>query len=368
MYFRKEACTKVSNCRNEGEKNTILTFASMNHEIFMQRCFQLAQNGEGHVAPNPLVGAVIVHEGKIIGEGFHARYGEAHAEVMAIRNCKHPELLPHSTLYVNLEPCSHFGKTPPCADLILSHHIPSVVICNTDPFPEVSGRGIAKLKAGGVKVIQGICEQEGLLLNRRFFTFHTLKRPYILLKWAQSKDGFIDGTHAQPIKITQTTSDVKVHQWRTEETAIMIGFNTAKKDNPSLTARLYPGKNPLRLVWDPKLELPSHLQIFQDGNPTWVFTDSQEGQKGNVRYLKSENMEAILNRLHKEKIQSILVEGGAALLNTFIRQGYGDELRILTGNCLIKEGIKAPEHEAFQLLSEETIGADSIHYYTRKKA
>jgi len=334
----------------------------------MQRCFQLAQNGEGHVAPNPLVGAVIVHEGKIIGEGFHARYGEAHAEVMAIRNCKQPELLPHSTLYVNLEPCSHFGKTPPCADLILSHHIPSVVICNTDPFPEVSGRGISKLKAGGVKVIQGVCEQEGLLLNRRFFTFHTLKRPYILLKWAQSKDGFLDGTNAQPIKITQTTSDVKVHQWRTEETAIMIGFNTAKKDNPSLTARLYPGKNPLRLVWDPKLELPSHLQIFQDGNPTWVFNDSKESLNENIRYLKAEKLETILHRLYEEKIQSVLVEGGAALLNAFIREGYGDELRILTGNCLIKEGIKAPEHEAFQLLSEETIGADSIHYYTRKKA
>lgn len=368
MYFRKEACTKVSNCRNEGEKNTILTFVFMNHEIFMQRCFQLARNGEGNVAPNPLVGAVIVHEGKIIGEGFHARCGEAHAEVMAIRNCKQTELLPYSTLYVNLEPCSHYGKTPPCADLILSHNIPSVVICNTDPFPEVSGRGIAKLRAGGLEVIQGICEQEGLLLNRRFFTFHTLKRPYILLKWAQSKDGFLDGTNAYPQKITQTITDVKVHRWRTEEAAIMIGFNTAKKDNPSLTARLYPGKNPLRLVWDPKLELSHDLRIFQDGNPTWVFTDSQEMQKGNVRYLKAENVEAILNRLYEEKIQSILVEGGAALLNTLIQQGYGDELRILTGNCLIKEGIKAPEHEAFQLLSEETIGADSIHYYTRKKA
>lgn len=330
----------------------------MNHEIFMQRCFQLALNGLGNVAPNPLVGAVIVHDGKIIGEGFHAQYGGPHAEVMAIHNCKQPELFATSTIYVNLEPCSHFGKTPPCADLILEKKIPNVVICNTDPFPEVSGRGIQRLRDAGVNVETGILEKEGLWLNRRFFIFHQKKRPYIILKWAQSADGFIDGFSENPVKISSSLTDQRVHQWRTEEAGIFVGFNTALKDNPRLTARLFPGKNPIRIVWDPKLELPTTHHLFSDGETSLVFNDEKEFNDGKLTWLRVEkgNLSHLLDRLSTLNIQSVIVEGGAKTLQHFMDMDVWDEARVITGNMSIGNGVQAPVLKHGKLV--ETIQSD----------
>lgn len=332
----------------------------------MQRCFQLAQNGLGNVAPNPLVGAVLVHEGSIIGEGFHAQYGGPHAEVMAIRNCQNPELLPKATLYVNLEPCSHFGKTPPCADLILEKRIPRVVVCNTDPFPEVAGRGIQKLRNAGVEVTVGVLEKDGEFLNRRFFTFHRKKRPYVILKWAQSADGLLDGNGAVPHKITEALSDQTVHQWRTQEAAILVGYRTALKDNPQLTARLFPGKNPLRIVLDPRLTLPTHLHLFSDGDPTLVFNTEKESDEGQLRFRKITHTqpEAILHRLYGENISSLIVEGGAQTLRGFISAGLWDEARVLTGSVSIGEGLPAPTLTGAQLMHTDYSGSDTLRFYT----
>ena len=337
----------------------------MTHEHFMQRCFQLAQNGLGHVAPNPLVGAVIVHKGRIIGEGFHAQYGGPHAEVMAIRNCKQPELLPQSTLYVNLEPCSHFGKTPPCADLIIEQQVPHVVVCNLDPFPEVSGRGIAKLREAGVQVETGILENEGEHLNRRFFTFHRKKRPFILLKWAQSANGLLDGNDHTPVKITSPLSDQRVHQWRTQEAGILVGYRTALKDNPRLTARLFPGKNPLRMLIDPKLALPKTLHLFTDGEPTLVFNAVKEGKEGPITYIKTEtdNLTDLLDQLYVRNIQSLIVEGGARTLNAFINENLWDEARIFTGQHAISEGTAAPTLTHVHLVNTENSDGDTLHVF-----
>lgn len=341
----------------------------MNQEIFMQRCLQLALNGLGNVAPNPLVGAVIVHDGVIIGEGYHTQYGAPHAEVMAIRNCKQPALLANSTLYVNLEPCSHFGKTPPCADLVLKNKIPHVVICNKDPFPEVAGRGIQKLLDAGIRVEVGILEQSGEWLNRRFFSFHRQKRPYVILKWAQSSDGYMDGLGEKPIKISSSLTDQKVHQWRTEEPAIFVGFNTALKDNPRLTARLFPGKNPVRIVWDPKLELPMTQHLLSDGVPTIIFNNEKEGQEGHLSYLKVEhgNLQGLLNKLYEQNIQSVIIEGGAKTLAQFIEQNLWDEARIVTGNMSIGNGILAPVLKDGKLVDNIRSGEDNIRIFKNNK-
>lgn len=334
----------------------------------MQRCFQLAQNGLGNVAPNPLVGAVIVHEGLIIGEGYHAVYGGPHAEVMAIRNCRRPELLPQSTLYVNLEPCSHFGKTPPCADLIIEQRIPRVVICNVDPFPQVAGRGIQKLREAGVNVTAGLSETEGEWLNRRFFTFHRQKRPFVILKWARSADGFMDGTDEHPAKISDPLTDQLVHRWRTEEAGIFVGYRTALKDNPRLTARLYPGSNPIRIVWDPKLELPKHLHLFSDGGTTWIFNNEKETEEGALHYFKIEhgNWAGLLNRLYERKLMSLIVEGGANSLHSLIEHGLWDEARIITGSGFLGEGLKAPELSQARLRESRASGTDTIHFFERQ--
>jgi diaminohydroxyphosphoribosylaminopyrimidine deaminase/5-amino-6-(5-phosphoribosylamino)uracil reductase len=341
------------------------TFVVMTHEDFMQRCFQLALNGLGNVAPNPLVGAVIVHDGNIIGEGFHAVYGQPHAEVMAIRNCKQPELLADSTMYVSLEPCSHFGKTPPCADLILEKKIPNVVVCNLDPFPAVAGRGIQKLRDAGVNVLTGVLAEEGEKLNRRFFAFHRNKRPFVILKWAQSVDGFIDGFDEKPVKITSPLTDQKVHQWRTEETGIFVGYNTALKDNPKLTARLFSGNNPQRIVWDPKLELPTSHHLFSDGKPTIIFNNEKEEEENNLTYLKIEhnNMQGMLQKLYEQNIQSVIVEGGAKTLQQFIDMEWWDEARIITGNISIGNGVLAPKLLHGILFDTAQSENDSIHYF-----
>lgn len=340
----------------------------MAHEHFMQRCFQLALNGLGNVAPNPLVGAVLVHEGIIIGEGFHARYGGPHAEVMAVRNCRRPELLPEATLYVNLEPCSHFGKTPPCTDLILEQRIPRVVVCNTDPFPQVAGRGIQKLRDAGTEVTTGVLEAEGEYLNRRFFTFHRKKRPFVILKWAQSADGFLDGTGNIPVKITGPLTDQRVHQWRTQEAAILVGYRTALKDNPRLTARLFPGNNPLRIVADPLLALPAHLHLFSDGEPTLILNTRKNADEGPVRYRKPEpdTPKGILHLLYRENISSLIVEGGARTSEKFIAAGLWDEARIITGSVSVGEGVAAPLLTHGTLIHTDISEGDVLRCYTHQ--
>jgi diaminohydroxyphosphoribosylaminopyrimidine deaminase/5-amino-6-(5-phosphoribosylamino)uracil reductase len=324
------------------------------HEMFMKRCIELASNGLGSVAPNPMVGSILVCNNKIIGEGYHQRYGEAHAEVNAINSVSDKNLLSQSTLYVNLEPCSHFGKTPPCSDLIIKSQIPKVVIANIDPNPKVQGGGIKKLKAAGIEVITGVLEQEGESINKRFFTFQRKKRPYIILKWAQTQDGFIDSIRQpekpqQPNWITNQYARMLVHKWRSEEQAILAGTNTAYIDNPKLNVRDWVGKSPLRVVIDRTLRLPGTLNIFDNSLPTLIFTEQQSG------YNDSENCtyktitfdnnlpEYILNELHSRGIQSMIIEGGAKLLNSFITAGLWDEARVFVGDICFTNGIPAPK-------------------------
>jgi len=332
----------------------------------MQRCFDLALNGAGHAAPNPLVGAVLVHDSKIIGEGYHAYFGGPHAEVNAIAsvNEKQKKLLPHSTLFVNLEPCNHQGKTPPCTDLIINSGIKQVVIANRDPSPLVSGKGIARLKKAGFEVLSGICEEEGAWLNRRFFTFHQKKRPYIILKWAQSADGFFTKDSNEQHWITGERSKRLVHRWRSEEVAVMVGTNTLKVDNPKLTSRLWlNGKQPARIILDRNLELPEKLNVFNSSAPTIVFTEKKSKDKKNIRYIQTafgkNHLEKMMAELYQSEILSVLVEGGAKLLNAFIEQSLWDEARIFTGKAFFSQGVRAPDING-KLISQETLGNDML--------
>lgn len=317
----------------------------------MQRCLELARLGAGNTAPNPMVGCVIVHGGKIIGEGFHIEYGGPHAEVHAVRSVRYPELLRESTLYVNLEPCSHYGKTPPCADLILQSRIPRVVIGTMDPYEEVSGRGIEKLREGGVLVETGILEEECKWVNRRFFTWHEKKRPYVILKWAQTVDGFIDaprltGQPVQPVWISNELSRRLVHKCRSEVSSILTGTTTALNDNPSLTVRSWSGKSPLRLVIDRNGRLPGNLNLFDGSTPVVVFTEKEAEPKPGVEFVTirfdSDTVARILAELYQRKIQSVLVEGGAYTLQQFIDCGRWDEAHIFSGNGIFGAGTRAP--------------------------
>jgi len=381
------------------------------HEQFMQRCLQLAELGAGHVAPNPMVGAVLVHEGKIIGEGYHQKYGEAHAEV----NCIHQavqngqmNLISRSTLYVSLEPCAHYGKTPPCADLIIKNKIPKVVIGCRDPFIEVDGKGIEKLKAAGVEVAVGILENASKELNKRFITFHIKKRPYIILKWAQTANKKIaaltlnsdqklnnstkDGDSVMVtspkgggregvsrLLISNEYSNRLVHKWRSEEAAILIGTNTALMDDPQLTTRLWSGSSPMRLVIDMDLRLPSSLKIFNNDAPTIVFnkikhSDASElplsplVERERVRYYQVREdvslVHQITNALYQLNIQSVLVEGGARLLQSFIDEGMWDEARIISnGQLTIGNGLAAPDLKNALKIEEQNILSDKIEFY-----
>ena len=322
------------------------------HRTYMLRCLELAKKGFGSVAPNPMVGCVIVHNGIIIGEGFHQKYGEAHAEVNAINSVKDKTLLSKATVYVNLEPCSHYGKTPPCADLLIKHQVKEVIIANTDPNPLVAGKGIEKLKEAGINVITGILEDEAKALNKRFFCYHTKKRPYIILKWAKTLDGFIDIDRSQAgnnLKYWITNDELKilVHKWRSEEPAIMVGTNTALNDNPQLNIRYWQGNQPLRLVIDENLSLPKILHLFDQQNPTVIFTAKKEESKRNLTYqyinFNDNPLRQILDYLYETKITSVIIEGGKELLQSFIEQGLWDEARILTGNKYFDKGLKAPE-------------------------
>lgn len=322
-----------------------------NNIRYMQRCLEIAWLGAGYTAPNPMVGCVIVHRGKIIGEGYHMEYGGPHAEVHAIRSVSHPELLRESTLYVNLEPCSHFGKTPPCADLILQSKIPRVVIGTMDPNEEVSGRGIEKLRSGGVLVETGILQEECRWVNRQFFTWHEKKRPHVILKWAQTTDGFIDalrepGQPVQPVWISNELSRRLVHKYRTEVSSILIGTNTALNDNPSLTVRSWSGKSPLRLVIDRRGILPGNLNVFDGTVPTLVFTEQETDSKPGVEFVntrfESDSIARILSELYQRKVQSVLVEGGAYTLQQFIDSELWDEARIFSGGGIFGAGTRAP--------------------------
>ena len=336
----------------------------------MHRCLQLAKMGTGNVAPNPMVGAVLVYENEIIGEGYHQQYGQAHAEVNCINNVSeaNQSVIEKSTLYVSLEPCAHFGKTPPCADLIIKNKIPNVVIACRDSYEEVDGKGIQKLQQAGVNVIVGILEKEALELNKRFFTFHRKQRPYIILKWAQSRDAKIARQDFSALKISNDITNRMVHKWRSEEAAILVGTNTALHDNPSLTTRLWKGNNPVRLVLDLQLKLPLSLHLFDGSVKTIVFNQVKHEEENGVTFYKLSSGEDIisglLNALYRLKIQSVLIEGGARLLQSFIDQNYWDEARVITNEQLIIEsGINAPELKESNLVSINKATGDQVAFY-----
>ena len=335
---------------------------SLSHTVFMQRCLQLADLGVGYTAPNPMVGAVLVHNGRIIGEGYHEHYGGPHAEVNCLLSVKSDdrELISDSTLYVSLEPCVHHGKTPPCTDLIIREKIPRVVIGCRDPFVEVNGKGIEKLMAAGVHVEFPVLEDLTMEKNRRFFTFHQKKRPYIILKWAQSANHKIAGKSGGQLQISNDYSNRLVHKWRTEEAGIMIGTNTALSDNPKLTVRLWPGKNPVRIVIDREARLPDSLKIFDGTTPTIILNEQKDLQSGNLLYKKiiggQTNIISILSTLHSLQILSVLVEGGAKLLQSFIDAGIWDEIRTITNNeMVIDEGTFSPEFRNAKFMKTENL-------------
>jgi len=342
-------------------------------EKYIARCIQLAKNGLCNAAPNPMVGAVIVHNDTIIGEGYHIRCGEAHAEVNAVRSVKDESLLKESTIYVSLEPCSHHGKTPPCADLIINKGIPRVVVGCQDPFSLVAGRGIAKLREAGIEVKVGVLEEECRQLIRRFVTFNTLRRPFITLKWAESADGFIDlhRTEGHPYIFSSPLSSMLVHKRRAEHSAILVGRRTALLDNPSLTTRNWYGKNPVRMVIDKDLTLPKHLALFDGSVRTLVFTQREDtSNRPNVEHIrldfKIDILPQIMEVLYKEKLQSLMVEGGSILLQSFIDAGCWDEAYIEQSDAHLKDGVKAPSFSPeYDFLTFRKFGKD-IKYVLNK--
>jgi diaminohydroxyphosphoribosylaminopyrimidine deaminase / 5-amino-6-(5-phosphoribosylamino)uracil reductase len=343
------------------------------HDIYMERCLKLAQLGEAWVAPNPMVGAVLVHEGRIIGEGYHKAFGGPHAEVNCISsvNPEDQSLIAESTLYVSLEPCAHVGKTLPCTDLIIEKKIPRVVIGCKDPFGLVDGKGIDRLKAAGIETITGVLQEKCRVLNKRFFCFFETFRPHITLKWAQSSDGMIAGG-AKRVLISNAHSSRLVHHWRSSEMAVMVGTNTALFDDPELTTRLWPGRNPVRLVVDMTLRLPLSLKMFDGVNKTVVFNKLRDEEHVNLRYYRIDPKESlpkqVIRALRELKIQSLLVEGGAQLLQTFIDEGIWDEARIITNPSVrIGKGIAAPVLRSANMTKHENAGGDLIQYYTNLK-
>jgi len=329
----------------------------------MKRCLELAQKGAGLVSPNPMVGCVIVYEDEIIGEGFHQEYGEGHAEVNAINSINDKSLLNKSTLYVNLEPCAHFGKTPPCSNLIIENKIPKVVIGCVDSFSEVFGKGIEKMTNEGIEVIVGILEKESRILNKRFFTFHEKNRPYVILKWAESKDGFIaPNNQNEPFWMTSSESKKLVHQWRIEEDAILVGRITAQKDNPFLTVREVQGENPIRIVIDKDLKLSTNLNLFDSAAKTIIFNTLKTKEIGKNYFIKinfNNLIKNILQELHKQNIQSVIIEGGRTTLQSFIDAKLWDEAKIFTTNKELNDGVKSPNIEG-EMLFETVIKGDKL--------
>ena len=333
----------------------------------MRRALELAELGRGKVSPNPVVGCVIVKEDKIIGEGYHQKYGEAHAEVNAVNSVEDQTDIVGSTVYVTLEPCAHFGKTPPCANLLVDKKVGKVVIAAFDSNPLVGGKGIQILEEAGIEVETGLLQEEARWQNRRFFTQIEKKRPYVILKWAQTQDGFVARSDYSSKWISNSSSRRLVHQWRAEEDAIMVGKNTAKYDDPALNVRDWVGKNPLRLVIDSKLELSQSLKLFDQAVPTICYNTQKTEESGNLEFVKLKpgfSLDQILEDLHNRNIQSLLVEGGSFLLNKFIELGLWDEARIFTSRNKFGKGIKAPlipkpSSENIPVLEDHL----SIHYH-----
>ncbi len=351
-------------------------------KLYMNRCIQLARLGVGIVAPNPMVGALLVHEGKIIGEGYHEKYGESHAEVNCLKSVlpENTALIASSTMYVSLEPCSHYGKTPPCADLIIEKKIPKVVIGVTDPFHKVKGKGIEKLKSAGIQVQIGVLENESKELNRRFFRFHELKRPYIILKWAQSANSLMGSSEGKRIQISNEYSRRLVHKWRSEEASILVGTNTARSDDPELSNRFWNGRNPIRLVIDMDLKLPSSLKLFDESIPTVVFNKQRQSDLNPEEFLKLKSkgpfyckvitdkslVQQVMDVLYGLNIQSVLVEGGAKLLQSFIDEKIWDEIRLITNREFrMQDGLPAPQFEGVKI-AEQDLFSDSIEIFKPK--
>lgn len=354
----------------------------MQDNKYMSRCIELALTGLGNTSPNPMVGSVIVFEDKIIGEGFHKKAGEPHAEVNAVNTVKDKSLLSKSTLYVNLEPCSHFGKTPPCTNMIVDLRIPNVVIGTKDTASHVSGRGIEILKNAGINVKLGVLEKESRALNKRFFTFHEEKRPYIILKWAETSDGFLDidpelKNEIKPTWITNNLAKTLVHKWRTEEDSILVGTNTVISDNPELTARLWKGKNPIRFVIDENLQLSRNFSIFNNHAKTLIIADKKrlpekiniENENIGIEFVdfSTDFTNQLSSIFVKNKIQSLIIEGGSKTLQYFIDHNYWDEARIFTGPRKFEKGVKAPELDKSNTFSE-MIGDSNLFFVQRMKS
>ncbi|WP_425390071.1 bifunctional diaminohydroxyphosphoribosylaminopyrimidine deaminase/5-amino-6-(5-phosphoribosylamino)uracil reductase RibD [Ekhidna sp.] len=336
----------------------------MNDSRYMQRALELAELGRGSVSPNPMVGCVIVHQVKIIGEGYHKKYGEAHAEVNAIHSVNDHSIFPESTVYVTLEPCAHHGKTPPCADLLIEKKIKRIVVACRDPFDQVDGKGIEKLQKAGLEVELGVLEKESIELNKRFFTSVQKERPYVILKWAQTSDGFVARENYDSKWISNSYSRQLVHKWRTDEDAILVGKNTAIHDNPSLTAREWTGRNPVRVLLDSNLEVPKNANLFKNEAPTLVLNSIKEEKTENIEWLKTDlnNPWSVLRKLYERNIQSVIIEGGSQVLNSFINENCWDEARVFTSETTFGKGIAAPEVEG-KVEKEETIFADQLTIY-----
>lgn len=344
-------------------------------EKFMYRCLQLAKKGEGFAKPNPMVGAVIVHNGQIIGEGYHRQFGEAHAEVNAVNSVKDPSLLSSSTMYVSLEPCAHHGKTPPCAELVIEKKIPKVVIAVSDPNPKVSGKGIAMMQNAGINVTVGVLQKEAEELNRTFFVNQLYNRPYIILKWAQSADGFIDHNRSSaeekaPALISNELTHSIVHKFRTQVQGIMVGTNTALLDNPKLTARKWFGNNPVRIMIDRDAKISPEAAIFNDDTKVIFFTQSDYPIKKNniksivINFNEDTNIQ-ILKHLYAERIFSVIVEGGARLLSTFIEKNIWDEAYVEISEKKLISGVEAPKISMDNAIIKKYL--DSVQHHLKNK-
>jgi diaminohydroxyphosphoribosylaminopyrimidine deaminase/5-amino-6-(5-phosphoribosylamino)uracil reductase len=362
-----------------------------NHQQFIRRCFDLARLGAGSVSPNPMVGAVLVFEGKIIGEGWHRKYGEAHAEVNCLASVspENQKFIPRSTLFCSLEPCFHFGKTPPCVDLILEKKISRVVVANTDPNPLTAGKSLEKLRAAGVEVEAGILEEEGRWLNRVFFAWIAERRPFVILKWAQTSDGFM-GRVGERTPISGAAAQRLVHCWRSESDAILVGATTASTDNPRLDARFYFGKNPLRIVFDRQGKMPSDFHLLDDSTETWVFGpersrrySSDDSKSSDEFYSKSSDeffrrtkffptegkilISNLLKQLFDANRASLFVEGGANVLTQFLQENLWDEIRVVENSRHLGGGIQAPKVPSEAILKEQfLVGEDTVRVFARK--
>jgi diaminohydroxyphosphoribosylaminopyrimidine deaminase/5-amino-6-(5-phosphoribosylamino)uracil reductase len=333
-------------------------------EFFMQRALELAMLGQGSVSPNPMVGAVVVYDGKVIGEGWHQKYGQAHAEVNAVNAVSDKSLLKKSTVYVTLEPCSHFGKTPPCADMLIHEQVKKVVVANLDTNPLVSGEGIKKLRAAGLEVVTGILHDQGREINKRFFTFVERQRPYIILKWAETSDGFIARKNYDSKWISHELSRQLVHKWRTEEDAVLVGMRTAQQDNPQLNVRDWSGRDPIRIVIDRFLKLSDSLNFFDGSQRTIRYNVLKHEEHPNlslIRLDENDFLPDLVRDLYKQKIQSVIIEGGTQTLQSFIDAGLWDEARVFVSSKNFQSGIAAPVLKG-KLVAEEKIQSDVLRF------